>query len=444
MKNYKSLFLCLVLSTLLSPLSVKAQPGYVASPDILAARERFQDNKFGIFIHWGFSSMLGQGEWVMNTSRISPEEYSKMASGFYPSKFDAAKWVADIKASGAKYICFVSRHHDGFSLFETKYSDYDIMDATPWKRDIVKELADECHKQGIALHFYYSLLDWYRDDYPKPVSGLPGQPAAAPVNSESYFDFMKNQITELLTNYGPIGCIWFDGHWNHREPGFNWHYDEIYSLIHRLQPSCLVGNNHHIDPIEGEDIQIFERDVPGQNTAGYQIGGVSTQIPLETCQTMNGSWGFKITDNSYKSNAALIKYLVSTAGRNANLLLNVGPQPNGEIPAAAVERLAAMGQWMNKFGTTIYGTRSTLVPPQPWGVTTHKDGVLWLHVFPADLATSRQAPQIYVPYKNAAKIKSVTVFESGQALPFKQYKEGLFVTLPDIPTDVVDFVIEVK
>lgn len=425
-------------------MPMAAQPGYVPSEEIKEAQTRFQDNKFGVFIHWGISSMLGQGEWVMNVQDLNYKEYEKLASGFYPSRFDASVWVSDIKASGAKYICLITRHHDGFTLFDSALTDYDMVDATPFHRDVVKEIADECHKQGIALHFYYSLIDWYRDDY-QPL-GRTGHGTGRPGKGEwkDYFAFMKGQITELLTNYGEIGCIWFDGHWDQDEnpEGFNWQYDEMYALIHKLQPSCLVGNNHHINPIEGEDIQIFERDVPGENTAGWHQGDVSA-LPLETCQTMNDSWGYRIKDQNYKSLPYLIKYLVSTAGRNANLLLNVGPQPNGEIPSAAVERLRGMGDWLTQNGETIYGTRSTLVPPQPWGVTTHKGDKMWLHVFPSDLASSHQFPEIYVPLKNASKIKSVTAFGSSDKLSFSQYKEGIFVTLPEISEGVLDYIVEI-
>lgn len=427
---------------------------YKSSEQIKEAQINFQDNKFGIFIHWGVYSMLAQGEWCMTNQNINYKEYAKLASGFYPINFDAAKWVADIKASGAKYICITSRHHDGFSMFGSQVSDYNIVDATPFKRDILKELSQECEKQGIKLHIYYSLIDWYRDDY-QPV-GRTGRGTGRPGEGkwEDYSQFMCDQLTELLTNYGPIGAIWFDGHWDQDEnkEGFDWEYDKMYNLIHKLQPSCLVGNNHHINPFLGEDIQIFERDVPGENSTGWHDSEIS-KLPLETCQTMNGMWGYKIKDQNYKSPKTLIQYLVSTAGRNANLLLNVGPQPNGELPQTAIERMKEMGEWLSVYGETIYGTRSELVTPQQWGVTTHKDNKMWLHVFPEDLVakgavsyTKDGAIQIYIPYTNAAKLKSVKGFKDGERLPFRQYKEGIFVILPAAihSCDCPDFVVEIE
>lgn len=428
-----------------------AERKYVPSDEIIAAQKVFQDNKFGVFIHWGIYSMLGQGEWVMTNQNINYQEYAKLVSGFYPIRFDAAEWVAAIKASGAQYICITSRHHDGFSMFHTKMSPYNIVDATPFGRDVLKELADECAKQGIKLHFYYSIIDWYRDDY-QPVgrtglgTGRPGKGAA-----DDYFNFMYGQLTELLTNYGKIGCIWLDGHWDQdQNPSFDWRYDTMYPLIHRLQPGCLVGNNHHVVPFEGEDIQIFERDVPGENSAGWHSGGVSS-LPLETCQTMNRSWGYRITDDSYKSVPELIRYLVSTAGRNANLLLNVGPQPNGELPEAAVVRLREMGEWLTKNGETIYGTRSAIMKPQEWGVATEKGDKIWLHIFPDKIKQLTKEGKLYVPIElDKRQIKGVVEFESRDRISYTRHAEGLFLSLPDTitatpnPETIIDYIIEVQ
>ena len=419
----KSILAATLLAAAASPAS--AQEDYQPSPEIVQSQEQFRENRFGIFIHWGIYSMYGQGEWALNYNGLTHEEYSKMAGGFYPADFDAAEWVSAIKASGARYICITTRHHDGFSMFDSKCTDYDIMDATPFKRDIIAELAAECERQDMPLHFYYSLIDWGRTDAPRGRTGQEtGRPEAT--DPDTYFDFMKCQLTELLTSYGKVGCIWFDGNWDHEEweQPLDYRYDELYPLIHELQPGCLIGNNHHITPYPGEDIQIFERDIPGENTAGWHSGGVSTTLPLETCQTMNGSWGYRMRDQNYKS---------------------VDELPDGNIPAAALERLAAMGEWLAVNGETIYGTRSTLVKPQPWGVTTHKDNKMWLHVFPEDAFKNVPDGQIYVPYKDGRKVASITPFGfSDVKLAFKQYKEGIFVTLPsDMPSDTPDYIVEV-
>ena len=393
-------------------LPARAQ-NYTPTEENLKSRQEFRDARFGIFLHWGLYAMLATGEWTMTNNNLNYKEYAKLAGGFYPSKFNAAEWVAAIKASGAKYICFTSRHHEGFSMFDTKYSDYNIVDATPFKRDILKELADECHKQGIRLHLYYSHLDWYREDYPWGRTGRGTGRPDSKGNWPTYYQFMNNQLTELLTNYGPIGAIWFDGWWDQdQNPDFDWQLPGQYELIHKLQPACLVGNNHHQVPFEGEDIQIFERDLPGENKAGLSGQDISN-LPLETCETMNGMWGYKITDQNYKSTKTLIHYLVKAAGKDANLLMNIGPQPDGCLPQVAVERLKEMGEWMQTYGETIYGTRGGCVAPHPWGVTTQKDDRLFVHIL--DL----QDKALFLPLEGQ-KVKCAMDFASRQALKFKR------------------------
>ena len=406
---------------------------YTPTPENLQARKEFQDNKFGVFLHWGIYSMPAQGEWYMNTHNIHRDEYAKLASGFYPSEFDAAEWVSQIKASGAKYITITSRHHDSFSMFDTKESDYDIVDATPFKRDIIKELAEECHKQGIKLHFYYSHLDWKREDYPIGSTGKGTGRPKGKENWDTYYQFMNNQLTELLTNYGPIGAIWFDGVWDHPK-SFDWKLEEQYAMIHKLQPSCLIGNNHHRTPYAGEDFQMFERDLPGENKAGLSGQDISA-LPLETCETMNNTWGYNIVDQRYKSTKALIQYLVRAAGKNANLLMNIGPQPNGELPAVAVQRMKEMGEWMATYGETIYGTRGGDVAPHTWGVSTRKDNRLFIHVL--DLQDS----SLYIPLQ--AKVKKAIQFVDGTDISFKQDKDGVLLKFPKVPNET-DYVVELQ
>ncbi|MDR3266224.1 MAG: alpha-L-fucosidase [Tannerella sp.] len=427
-----------IILTLFTSRISEAQTAYQPTEANIEARKQFQDNKFGIFIHWGIYSMLADGEWVMNNKNINWQEYAQLASGFYPSKFSAAEWVAAIKASGAKYITITSRHHDGFSMWGTKQSDYNIVDATPFKRDVLKELSKECEKQGIKLHFYYSHLDWRRNDY-YPL-GRTGKGTGRTTHGEwkDYCRFMNNQLTELLTNYGNIGAIWFDGMWDKDiypdgMTAQTWGLEEEYALIHRLQPACLIGNNHHITPFKGEDIQLFERDLPGENKAGLSGQDISP-LPLETCETMNGMWGYRITDRNYKSTKTLIHYLVGAAGRNANLLMNIGPQPNGELPAVSVERLKEMGEWMKIYGETVYGTRGGVVAPHDWGVTTQKDNKLFVHIL------NLQDKALYIPY-SGNKLKSAVLFADRKAVQFLQDKEGVLLKFNETPV-APDYVIE--
>lgn len=418
---------------------------YTPTPENIAHRKQFQDMKFGMFIHWGASSLLGHGEWVMNNRNITVDEYSRLLHFFNPQSFDAKKWVDAAKSAGMKYITFITRHHDGFSNWDTKFSDWKITN-TPYGKDVLRQLADECHKQGIQLNLYYSLLDWYREDYPHET-GRTGQKSDRKGHGyyASYLQFMKNQLTELLTNYGEIGGIWFDGHWDQTAPEgehdrtsrIDWKYDEIYGLIHKLQPKCLIGNNHHMTPFPGEDFQMFEKDLPGQNKSGLSFQEASESVPVETCETMNDSWGFNITDRNYKSSKQLIQYIVNAAGRNANFLLNIGPMPDGLVQPEFIDTLKKIGNWMQQYGETIYGTRGRVIAPQDWGVTTAKNKTLYLHI----LNSPQQDGYIFIPeFKD--KISKATLFSNKSGVKFKQQAEGTFVFLNGIALDDTDTIIQ--
>ncbi|MDB5147275.1 MAG: alpha-L-fucosidase [Mucilaginibacter sp.] len=404
---------------------------YTPTADNLAARQNFQDMKFGLFIHWGIYSELGAGEWVMNEKHIPYDSYKRLADFFNPQAFNAHEWVMFAKKAGMKYITITSRHHDGFSMFGTKVSPYNIVDATPYHKDPLMELAQECVKEGIELHFYYSLLDWGRKDYAFGSPIVDGKPVNG--DWDSYISFMKAQLTELITKYPGVKGIWFDGHW---ERDVNWHYDEIYGLIHKLNPAILVGNNHHLEPKEGEDFQMFEKDLPGANTTGFSGKSKIGALPLETCETINNSWGFNITDRSFKSSKRIIHYLVNAAGLNANFLLNIGPMPNGKIQPEFTDTLAIVGAWVQKNGEAIYGTRGSGIPAQPWGVVTQKDKNLYVHVM-----TPPQQPYVFIPQLKG-KVTRAVLLGDGSAVKFKQQTEGVFVYLNSVTTDPNDTIIK--
>ena len=413
----------------------RAQEAYHPTPENIQARQQFQDEKFGVFLHWGLYSMMGVGEWVMHNKDINYREYPKLAKTFYPSEFDADAWVKAIKDAGAKYITITTRHHDGFSLFKTATSTYNTVDGTPFKRDIIKELAAACKRQGIKLHLYYSHLDWGREDYPQGRTGLGTGRDKSKANWASYYHFMNTQLTELLTNYGPVGAIWFDGWWDHDSDSkpFDWQLPEQYALIHKLQPQCLIGNNHHQTPNEGEDIQIFERDLPGENKAGLSGQDIS-RLPLESCQTINDHWGYNITDTLYKSPKELIQMLVRAAGKNANLLLNIGPEPGGALPDLALNRLKAMGEWLKQYGETIYGTRGGIIAPHDWGVSTQRGNKLYVHIL--DCMDS----SLYLPTGNR-KVKSAKVFATGKPVRFTKTGDGITVNMDEAPKEI-DYILE--
>ena len=423
----------LLFVIMISAIMVSKNISYSPTPENLERRKEFADSKFGIFIHWGIYSMMGDGEWVMTNQNIKHKNYSQLAAGFYPSKFDAKKWIEIIKSSGAKYICFTSRHHDGFSMFHSNYTNYNIVDATPFKRDVLKELADECNKQEIKLHLYYSHIDWGRDDFPVGGTGQHSERDKSKENWNSYYSFMNNQLSELLTNYGEIGAIWFDGVWD--KPDFDWQLEEQYRLIHSIQPQCLIANNHHKEIREGEDFQIFERDLPGQNTAGYSEGQEISKLPLESCQTMNKTWGYNIADDDYKSTKEIIHFLIRNVGMGANLLLNVGPGPDGKFPQEAAIRLKEIGEWLGKYGESVYGTTAGIIPPQDWGVTATKDNVMYVHILSLNDNT------ILLPIKDLRAIEASSLI-NGEKIKFKQDKNGITLFFDEIPTDI-DYIIKV-
>ncbi|HEV3511765.1 MAG TPA: alpha-L-fucosidase [Candidatus Sulfotelmatobacter sp.] len=422
-----------LICTLLAAIAASAQSDYQPSPENLQARREFQDMKFGMFIHWGVYSVLGDGEWVFHNRKLTVDEYNRLPMFFDPEKFDAHTWVALAKSAGMKYITITSRHHDGFAMFDSKVSDWNIVQRTPWKKDPLKMLADECHRQGIKLFFYYSQLDWHNPDYyPRGATTWDnGRPDHGDWNA--YLDtYMDGQLTELLKNYGPIGGIWFDGMWD--KPNADWHLEKTYALIHKLQPAALIIPNHHQTPRPGEDVQTFERDLPGQNTAGFNTKYVSSRLPLESSDTLNDNWGFNIGDSNYKSPAEVERRLVRAAGNNSNLLMNIGPYPNGEIDPEFVSRLHAVGEWLSKYGDAIYGTRGGPIPPGDWGVSTQKDNKIYVHVL------NWTAPLLALS-PISTKVAGAHSLLDGAPLEMTQNSNGLILKLLPVREDETDRVI---
>lgn len=418
MKKRILLFFAFCLFYLLSAYS---QNNYQPAPENIAARQWFQDAKFGLFVHWGVYSTLASGEWVMHQQQFDKATYEKLPAFFNPVSFNAAEWVKMAKNAGMKYITITSKHHDGFAMWGTKLSDWNIVDRTPYGKDVLKQLAEECHKQGVKLFFYHSHLDWYQENYyPRgSTGGYSGRPNKGDWNA--YLDYMDGQLTELLTNYGEIAGIWFDGWWDKKDA--DWRLDKTYSLIHKLQPAALVGNNHHQAPKPGEDFQMFEKDLPGRNTTGFSGESKIGTLPLETCETMNGAWGFNIRDKNFKSTEQLIQYLVKAAGSNANFLLNVGPMPNGKIQPEFIRTLGEMGEWMKKYGETVYETRGGPVAPHSWGVTTIKGNKLYIHLM-------GESDENLLLNDFGKKIKKAYTFDDQSLVVYKQNEFGIIIKVP--------------
>ena len=339
-----------------------ASADYAPASWNLAARERFAAQRFGIFIHWGIYANYAQGEWYQQKIGIDTETYGRMKDGFFPSKFDAKEWVRVFKDAGAKYVTITSRHHDGFSLWPTKADDGYNIAHTPFQRDILGELAKACDEAGLQLNFYYSLMDWHRKDYPagsaaKKVFG------DQKGDYESYKKFMLAQIEELINGYRP-GVIWFDGEWEHakrQKDGtwnrtLDWDFDTIYDFIHAKH--VLVANNNHQPIRQKEDIQLFERDLPGEGAMFSKNQPLAHDRPVEQCDVIQkGVWGYRINEHTFRTAEEVCAMICRCAAKDANLLMNIGPDGSGRFPDRAIAVMAEVGKWMRANGEAIYATR---------------------------------------------------------------------------------------
>jgi alpha-L-fucosidase len=323
---------------------------------------RFQDDRFGMFVHWGLYSLIGAHEWVMFHERFPVGEYEKLASRFEAAAFDADALVRLAADAGQRYLTITSRHHDGFSMYDTALSDYKVT-KTPFGRDPIAEIAAACGRHGVRLAFYVSLLDWHHPAYRAHLRQRSG--LAWP----DYLEFLHGQVQELCTGYGDVAEFWLDGYWpqewpaphfpNWFAPGGDFQLAELYELIHTLQPGAVVMNNHHDEPEPGEDVQGYEGDVPGENTNL----GMNRTIPRlsagESCQTLTATgYGFARDVHHFRPVSELARMLVRSAAAGANFLLNVGPTPEGTVAAPAVDRLTRIGSWLRTSGEGVYGTRA--------------------------------------------------------------------------------------
>ncbi|HEX8520794.1 MAG TPA: alpha-L-fucosidase [Tepidisphaeraceae bacterium] len=329
--------------------------------------------KFGMFIHWGIyavpaDSSKGVAEWYMHDHQVQVKDYEPFAKQFNPAEFDARKWVKIAKAAGMKYIVITSKHHDGFAMFDTKLNDYSVVKATPWAKDPMKDLAQACREESIKFCFYHSVMDWHHADYlPRRKWEEKTRPADG-ADLNRYIDFMKGQLTELLTNYGELGGIWFDGSWEHNAGELR--SEEVNRMIRKLQPNILINDRNRLK----EDYDTPEQKIPKEKLEPGRL--------WETCMTMNNTWGYSKTDNNWKSAQVLVRNLIDCASKGGNFLLNVGPDEKGNIPAASIERLESVGKWMEKYGDSVYGTTASPYDVMPFdGRTTVKADKLYVHVF---------------------------------------------------------------
>jgi alpha-L-fucosidase len=415
-----------------------AQPETRAQHD--ARMQWWREARFGLFIHWGlyaipageWNGKTEYGEWIRTSAQIPLEEYDKFAAQFNPIQFNAEEWVQMAKDAGMKYIVITSKHHDGFGLFDSKQTDFDVM-STPFQRDILKELSAACHKAGIKICWYHSIMDWHHPDY-LPRREWEKDRSAQGAQFDRYVEYMKAQIKELLTNYGEIGVLWFDGEWES-----TWNSTrgrDLYDYVRSLQPNIIINNR----------VGAARAGMAGFTTEGEFAGDFGTpeqQIPAtglpgvdwETCMTMNDHWGYNKHNQNWKSTKQLIQMLADIASKGGNYLLNVGPTAEGLFPQASIDRLREIGQWMKMNGEAIYATHASPFQKLDWGRCTQKalgsDTRLYLHVFDWPGDGKLKVPGIF----NAAKQAYLLSDPQSSALPVAREEDALVITVPNQAPD---------
>lgn len=346
----------------------------------------FMDARFGMFIHWGLYAIPARGEWVKSQEKMTDEEYDKYFREFNPVNYDPRLWAKVAKDAGMKYAVLTTKHHDGFCLFDSRYTDYKATN-TPAGRDLVREYVDAFRAEGLAIGFYYSLLDWHHEDY--PAYGDWNHPMRdnekyknKSHNFDRYVEYMHNQVEELMTNYGKIDIIWFDFSYGSLT-GEAWRATELVKMIKKYQPHIIIDNRLGGN-IKAAEPEIYAGDFanPEQILPPEGITNVKGEpIPWEANITLNNNWGYHADDNDYKSVRQVVHAIVECVSKGGNLLLNVGPNAKGEIPEPSLKILAEVGKWMKANGESIYGCSKADLPKPEWGRYTQKGNMLYAHIY---------------------------------------------------------------
>ncbi len=349
--------------------------------------EWFRDARFGMFIHWGIYAIPARGEWVKYQEKMTDEEYREYFENFDPVDYNPAEWAKLAKQAGMKYAVITAKHHDGFCLFDSKYTDYKATN-TPAGRDLIREFVDAFRAEGLKIGFYYSLLDWHHPGYPvdgdcviHPMTGKEGY-SNEDRDFNSYLEYMHNQTRELLTNYGKIDIMWFDFSCGEMT-GEKWEATKLVKMTRELQPGIIIDNRLGGN-MELENPEYYAGDFEGPEQIipkGPIVDELGRPIPWEACITLNNNWGYARNDDEYKSAGTVIKTLVNCVSKGGNLLLNVGPDARGRIPMESVKVLKETGQWMEENAESIYDCEAAEFEKPEWGRYTQKGKLLYAHVF---------------------------------------------------------------
>ena len=345
----------------------------------------YLDARFGMFIHWGLYAIPARGEWVKQQESIVEEDYQPFFETFNPIHYDPRAWAKAARAAGMKYAVMTTKHHDGFCLFDTKYTDYKATN-TPAGRDLIREYVEAFRAEGLKVGFYYSLLDWHHPDYPIPgdsIHPMRNHPDFKDHqgNLPRYADYIRNQVEELLTNYGKIDIIWFDFSYDNMR-GEAWKATELVQMVRKLQPGILIDNRLGGN-IKARQPEIYAGDFasPEQIIPPEGVTNEDGQpIPWEACITLNDHWGYHAYDKNWKSAKTVVRTLVECVSKGGNLLLNVGPTAKGEIPPECLDILAQVGGWMHKNGASIYGCGNANLDKPEWGRFTRSGNRLYAHL----------------------------------------------------------------
>lgn len=409
---------------------LKAQPSFV-DPSIKTSKtvmDDFMDQRFGMFIHWGPVTLRGTEIGWSRGHEVPVEDYDNLYKEFNPVLFDADAWVKTAKDAGMKYLTIISKHHDGFCLWPTKFSDYNIMNS-PYKKDIIGALASSCKKYDIKFCVYFTVLDWHDPNYPIHNSGYPPSKDLDPkANMDKFVVTMKNELQEIVTRYHPY-MLWFDGNWE--SPWKNEYAADIYKYLKKLDPNVIINNrlgagNDH-PKLTPETIGDFA-------TPEQKIGELNMNIPWETCMTICNQWAWKPND-TMKTLKQCIQTLAKTAGGNGNLLFNVGPMSDGRMEIRQVKRLKEMGEWLKIYGESIYGTKGGPFKPNEIFAATRKGNKLYIHVF------EKKSGTLALPAIAGIKVKQVYLLKGDRIIYTQDARGAIILQLPEQLPDSDDSVI---